>query len=60
MTKARVAKVLGWAQFVIVYAQQVVASQSALPTNAKGWLALLASLLLGAAVHHASSTEGTK
>jgi hypothetical protein len=60
MNKSTIAKVLGWVAAFLVYAQQAVTNQAALPHGAKGWLSLAGSVLVGFAIHHAASTDGTK
>lgn len=59
MKKATLAKILGWGQAVLLYAQQVISTQSALPHGLAAWAQLIGSILLGAAVHHASNTGGS-
>jgi hypothetical protein len=56
--KSIFAKVLGWGQFVLALLQQ--ASSGHFPQNKTEWLQLISSAILAGAVHHASSTDGTK
>jgi hypothetical protein len=53
------AKILGWAQFGISAVAQGTQA-SGLPHGAFGWLTLLGSLATAVALHHASSTDGSK
>jgi hypothetical protein len=59
MTSSAVAKYLGWGQLVLVALQQAIAANG-IPHTANAWLTLLGSAALAVAVHHASSTDGTK
>jgi len=52
------AKFFGWGQLVVVTLQQ--ASAGHFPQNKSEWFSLVTSALLAGAVHHASSTDGTK
>lgn len=59
MSKATVAKILGWGAAFLTYAQQAIAQQSVLPHDARGYVILAASIIGGFALHHASGTDGT-
>jgi hypothetical protein len=60
MNRSMLAKGLGWCGAFLVYAQQAVTNQSALPHGARGWLSLAGSIVVGFAIHHAASTDGTR
>lgn len=52
-------KIFGWAQFGLAVINDL-AQPGHLPNGLLGWLQLAGSLLTGIALHHASSTDGTK
>lgn len=56
--KTTYAKLLGWGQFILEALTQ--ASNGHFPQNRNEWAHLLASAAVALAVHHASSTDGTK
>jgi len=56
--KAKLAKILGWGQFVIALLAQ--ASNGHFPQNGKEWFTLIGSAVTAYALHHASSTDGLK
>lgn len=60
ISKANLAKVLGWVAAAAIAVGAAVQQQSVLPHDLHGWVALVSAALVGAAIHHASSTDGSK
>ena len=60
ISKANLAKILGWAAAAAIAVQQAIQQQSVLPHDAAGWVKLVVAALVGLAVHHAASTDGAK
>lgn len=56
MNAALLAKIFGWAQFVLPVIAQVSSSGS--PHGFAGWAATLGSLFAAVGVHAAASTDG--
>ncbi len=52
-------KIFGWAQFAITTLAQVGSAAGGAPHGWRDWTALIASLAMAFAAHHASSTDGT-
>jgi hypothetical protein len=52
-----VAKVFGWAQFLLTVLAQ--ATQGGVPHSAGGWIGLIGSLAAAVGIHAASNTAGT-
>lgn len=52
------AKLAGWGQLVLAVIEQ--ASNGHFPQNKTEWIHLFTSTLVALAVHHSSSTDGTK
>jgi hypothetical protein len=58
MQLALIAKIFGWAQFLVPVLSQAATGGS--PHGFAGWATLVGSLLGAVGIHAASSTEGTK
>lgn len=58
MNKNTVAKLFGYGQLALEYANEVLqANGGLLPTTKAGWLRLASSILLAGGIHHASNTS---
>lgn len=58
MNSSLLAKIFGWAQFGLQVFGQVATGP--LPHGWAGWTAFFGSLASAVAIHHASSTDGSK
>jgi hypothetical protein len=59
MNKATYAKLAGWGQLFITALAAAIQAHG-VPNTSQAWLTVLTSAVVALAVHHASSTDGSK
>lgn len=58
LNKVNIARLIGWGQFVVTIANEVLQKNGGvLPSNKQGWMALGSSLLVAMSVHIAAGTS---